>query len=186
MSVCCRQDVPPTRTTRATGNYSYLTADFALVTTDASAALVAASTDDGASLSFDRPYKAGWTAKPDTVYRALVYYDKKPTEKVALRAVTQIPVMAVHNPEDVKDMTDAPLGVESVWKAKNGKYVNVALLLKTGKMDDSSQGQTIALVCDSFSDTEDGRKVADLRFVSRPRRRTTILHLPSVCQHPHC
>ena len=53
--------------------------------------------------------------------------------------------MAVHNPEDVKDMTDAPLGVECVWKAKNGKYVNVALLLKTGKMDDSSQGQTIAL-----------------------------------------
>ena len=97
------------------GNYSYLTADFALVTTDASAALVAASTDDGASLSFDRPYKAGWTAKPDTVYRALVYYDKKPTEKVALRAVTQIPVMAVHKPEDVKEMTDAPLGVEGVW-----------------------------------------------------------------------
>lgn len=73
--------------------------------------------------------------------------------------------MAVHKPEDVKDMTDAPLGVESVWKAKNGKYVNVALLLKTGKMDDSSQGQAIALVCDSFSDTEDGRKVAELRFV---------------------
>ncbi len=149
------------------GKYSYLTADFALLHTNGSKAVVAASLDDGTELSIANPFTVDFAAKADTVYRALLYYDKtdgtSAASSVKARNVAQVPVLSVVPIADVKQMHTDPLGIESVWTAKNGKYINMSLLLKSGSADGDNR-QTIGVVLESSTVGSDGKRHAVLRL----------------------
>lgn len=57
--------------------YSYLRSDFVEATTNGKAAFVSAVTDDGDTLLFRQPLYAKWVTRPDTTYRAQLFYNKK-------------------------------------------------------------------------------------------------------------
>ena len=102
------------------GNYSYLSAELAVVHTNSSAAAVSATLDDDTDLQFSSPVKLGSGLKCDTIYRALLYYDKIDTSlPVNPRGITIVPVASVVRQAEVKEMVTDPLGIESVWKSKN-------------------------------------------------------------------
>lgn len=146
------------------GAYSYLAADFALLHTGADRAVTEATLDDGTQLQLSNPFTADWAAKPDTVYRALLYYDKPTVSAAAVkvRSVSQVPVVTVADAGRVADMHTDPLDVESVWLSKNGSYLNLSLLLKAGTSSGDSR-QSLGLVCDSRSVDADGRRRVRLR-----------------------
>lgn len=143
------------------GAYSYLAADFALLHTNADRTVTEATLDDGTQLQLSNPFTADWAARADTVYRALLYYDKPvaPATAAKVRSVSQVPVMAVADAAKVTDMRTDPLGVESVWLSKNGSFLNLSLLLKAGTASGDSR-QSIGIVCEErFVDTDGRRRV---------------------------
>lgn len=127
--------------------YSYITAELALLHTNSNKAVAYATLDDGSSLQFASKFTTKWTDKADTVYRALLYYDKAldGSTTVKARGVTQVPVIGVVKQEDVKNMCTDPLDIESVWMAKNKTFINLSLLLKSGTTASDNQ-QSIGLV----------------------------------------
>lgn len=139
--------------------YSYITAELALLHTNSNKAVAYATLDDGSSLQFASKFTTKWTDKADTVYRALLYYDKAldGSTTVKARGVTQVPVIGVVKQEEVKNMCTDPLGIESVWMAKNKTFINLSLLLKSGTTE-SDNRQSIGLVELSRSVDADNRK----------------------------
>lgn len=133
------------------GGLSYLCADFVEAQTNSDTIITTVETDDGVALSLSMALKPNWASVPDTLYRALLYYNKKgnPVEPLAL---SRVPVVV---PKIQKDslLTD-PMGVESVWTSANGKYVNMSLLVKTGIPDSVDAKQWIAVVYDPETDNQ--------------------------------
>lgn len=139
--------------------YSYITAELALLHTNSNKAVAYATLDDGSSLQFASKFTTKWTDKVDTVYRALLYYDKAldGSTTVKARGVTQVPVIGIVKQEDVKNMCTDPLDIESVWMAKNKTFINLSLLLKSATTESDNQ-QSIGLVELSRSVDADNRK----------------------------
>lgn len=142
------------------GKYSYLTAEFCLAHTSASQTVDYVLADDGSKLVLAPRMNIGWAEKADTLYRALLYYNKKEIESaggvVEPVVAAQVPVLRPVSSQDVKEMFTDPLTVESCWLSENGRYVNLALLLKTGKPDSDDMAQTVGLVVDSIAVQADG------------------------------
>lgn len=147
------------------GNYSYLTAELALLHTDSKRAVTAATLDNGANLQLSNPFTIKWAEKPDTVYRALLYYDKPDgnVSTVKVRSVSQVPVLGIANSSQVKEMHTDPVGLESVWTSKNGSYINMSLLLKSGSTSADTQ-QSIGMVSEGTSVDADGKRRLVLRL----------------------
>lgn len=162
LSVACTNDGYDT----GDGNLSYIKAEFVLLATNADGTVDKATTDDSATLQMENPFKQTWAERPDTVYRALLYYDTTDNgAPVKARSVRQVPVVGLVDSERVKDFNDSPLGVESVWMAHNASFANLSLLLKTGKADQDDMRQTIALVADSVYTDTDGKRHLALRLL---------------------
>ena len=141
---------------------SYLTSDFALLRTNSAQLVASATLDDGRELTMSNPFSPGWTAKADTVYRALLYYDAARTDgddaaqasEARARGAVQVPVLGI-----VK--TD-PLDVESLWTSMGGKYLNVSLLLKSGTTEKDTR-QSVGIVLESSSMDNSGKRHVSLR-----------------------
>lgn len=155
------------------GNYSYLTADFVLLHTDGEASISSADTDDGKHLAISNPFTADWAQKADSVYRALLYYDANKTDGdddtkrcvVKMRSVRHVPVIYPTTADHVAGINDSPVDVESTWMSGNGKFLNMTLLLKYGKTDDSQAIHTVAVAKGEPYIDADGKRHAVLRLV---------------------
>ena len=126
--------------------HSYLRADFAEVHTNSNGALCRAVTDDGDSLVLAPVLKIAWATRPDTLYRALLYYNKGEADatqsQAASRALSvtgvgarqvyvlrpQVGSAGVSGPDDA-------VGFQSCWMSASKRYVNVGLVLKSGQAD---------------------------------------------------
>lgn len=58
------------------GKYSLMRADFAELTVNSQQQGVGFVTDEGEQLALANPLTASWITRPDTTYRAIVYYNK--------------------------------------------------------------------------------------------------------------
>lgn len=106
--------------------------------------------DDGTQYTFVLPTIAKWIETPDTVYRALLYYNKvteTTAEPVSLGAV---PTLRAKEHWKLDEQPEDPVGVESAWLSKKGKYLNLGLLLKTGQADDNDGTQSVGLAQDTI------------------------------------
>lgn len=131
------------------GAYSLMHADFADLNVDSQKRGVDFRTDDGEHYVLTKPQTASWIQKGDTVYRATVYYNKVADEKAQLLSLVNMPTLQAHEPSYFKRQPQDPLGVESCWLTKNGRYLNLGLLLKNGRNDSGDEGtHALALVCD--------------------------------------
>lgn len=150
------------------GRYSYLTADFVVAHTSAGKTVDYVVCDKGERLVLSPAYRVEWAEKADTTYRALLYYNaatasSSPRTVVAV-AASQVPVFRPLPASMLETVATDPLTVESVWLSENGRYINLALLLKTGKPNGTAEGQRLGLVLDGVSTAADGTRCAMTRL----------------------
>lgn len=147
------------------GPNSYLTADLVLLHTSQDKSVRSALLDDGTTLQFSNPFAQDWLTRPDSVYRALLYYDKTvaasdaaasnptATSIVRARSVRPVPVLRPVEAAKVDAMRTDPVGFESLWMSKNNSYINLSLLLKSGKAEGDDALHSLGVV--SYGTTVD-------------------------------
>ena len=141
------------------GEYSLLRGDFAEAFINSSKLVTKVVTDDGDELALTEPFKAGWVSTADTTYRCMLYYNKVDNQ-VEVYSMRQVPCLTVHNLPDfeVPLVTD-PVTFESTWMSKNGRYLNVSILIKTGVTDDTTAIQSLGFVSDTIITHPDNKKI---------------------------
>ena len=104
-----------------------------------------------------------WMDRPDTVYRALLYYNKvtaadgsAAAEPLSLAQVLVLPVVSAADLA-VEPKRD-PVTFVSSWTSANGRYLNLELLIKTGKTDEGYGTQSVGMKCDSVTADAAGRR----------------------------
>ena len=112
------------------GKYSMMRADFVETRTNSAGELYCAVTDEGDSLVLSPKRTAKWAATPDSLYRALLYYNVPQTGiEVKTISLTSIPTPLVRMKEDVKE-----------------------------QQTDPDEKQTIGLMCDEITTDSEGHR----------------------------
>lgn len=134
------------------GEYSLLTAELVEAYVDNDKHVSHVVTDQGERLILTSPLTAQWIETPDTMYRALLYYDQVEEGKAEPRSFGWVGVLTPR--DSIKGgMKSDPLYTESMWVAKNHKYLNLRLRLLTGSTDDEKARHSIGLMKDAVSST---------------------------------
>ena len=134
------------------GEYSLLTAELVEAYVDNDKHVSHVVTDQGERLMLTSPLTAQWIETPDTMYRALLYYDQVEEGKAEPRSFGWVGVLTPR--DSIKGgMKSDPLYTESMWVAKNHKYLNLRLRLLTGSTDDEKARHSIGLMKDAASST---------------------------------
>ena len=134
------------------GEYSQLTAELVEAYVDNDKHVSHVVTDQGERLILTSPLTAQWIETPDTMYRALLYYDQVEEGKAEPRSFGWVGVLTPR--DSIKGgMKSDPLYTESMWVAKNHKYLNLRLRLLTGSTDDEKARHSIGLMKDAASST---------------------------------
>lgn len=156
------------------GPNSYLTADLVLLHTSQDKSVRSALLDDGTTLQFSNPFAQDWLTRPDSVYRALLYYDKTvatsdaaasnstATSIVRARSVRPVPVLRPVEAAKVDAMRTDPVGFESLWMSKNNSYINLSLLLKSGKAEGDEALHALGVVSDGTTTDAAGSRTLHL------------------------
>lgn len=147
-----------------TGENSLLTADFVEAHTDGQCRIDYALADGGDSLALSPAAAAAWASTPDTLYRALLYYDRADGQAVRPRSIAALPVLKVAPTADFAPMKTDPVDFESAWVSASGRYLNIGFYVKTGEASDGSARQTVGMACDSVAVAPGGIAVAHLRL----------------------
>lgn len=123
-------------------------------------------TDDGDSLPALKPFAVSWITTPDTVYRAVLTYNRVNDQAEPL-GLSQVLTLPLHTPDYYHDSLPPrhPLYVESAWVAFTGRYLNLRLRILTGTAENDKQRHTIGLVSDSITTTPDGLCVNHMRLL---------------------
>lgn len=152
------------------GAYSLLRCDFAEARTNSDGALASFVTDEGRSWTVDGAAKVAWMTTPDSLYRAMVYYDV-PAEGVPegtvaqptkLRSVVQVYTLTPRRSYREEEIKTDPLSLDAIWLSENGKYVNLTLTFKTGTTDGESSLQSIGALLRETTVNADGTATADV------------------------
>lgn len=151
------------------GALSRMQADFVEARTDAYSNMVSIETDDGARFELEPPVALEWASKPDTVYRALFYYNPN-TDAQGATTAEPLAVQQVLVPEIIDaayvegGIKTDPVTLETAWESANGKYINLGLQIKTGTTDGKQDPQTIGIVHEGTDTQTDGSKLIRLRL----------------------
>ncbi len=146
MSACMDDDNNPA--------YSDLRADFAMIQTNSSAMTVGFTTDNNEYKTLSEPKNISG-ARPDTTYRALVYYYETGQSTAELYGFTLVTVRDPQDEEKFDAVKTDPVGLQSVWISNNGSYINMCLNLMNGAAS-SSDTNTQMLDIVRSSDEEHG------------------------------
>ncbi len=149
------------------GSLSYMRADFVEAQTDVNAMVVSATLDDGTTLSLAPSAKADWITTKDTVYRALLYYNKvEDKSTVASIAISQVLVPNVVSGKNITAVYPAdPVSLETVWMSKNKRYLNLGVYIKIGSKNGSFGTQSLGFLHYDTIEQEDGSRLYRLRLV---------------------
>ena len=148
------------------GRYSLMQADFVELSVNSSKQGVSFVNDEGSRYALTPLLTASWIQTADTVYRAILYYNKVEEGVAAVRSAALLPTMTAGRPEDFKRQPEDPLGLESSWLTPNAKYINLGLLLKNGRDEEDKEGtHALGLVCDETRVNADGTRTACYRLL---------------------
>lgn len=157
----CTQDLYE----KGDGEFSQLRADLVNVHVRHDSRVDYVLTDDGDSLRTEPPFTVSWIEKSDTIYRALLYYYLN-DGLVEAYSMGPVLVTSIKAANLIKGgiKTDA-VHLTSLWRARNGKYLNLRLRVMTGTTDDEKVGkQTFGCVSDTVVSHPDGRSTQYLRL----------------------
>jgi hypothetical protein len=148
------------------GRYSLLRADFSCLTVDKEKQGVSFVTDEGERYFLSNPLKASWIQTADTVYRTYLYYNKVEEGKADVKSIAILPTLIPRDAKDFKRQPQDPVGLESSWLTRDGRYINMGLLLKNGRNDEGQEGiHSLALVFDGVQQNDDQTQTAYYRLL---------------------
>ncbi|MGM9707436.1 MAG: hypothetical protein ACI3YM_07480 [Prevotella sp.] len=157
-----------------TGALSLTQGDFVEVYTNKECQITNAETDQGQQLTFTQPFAMRWANRPDTTYRAILYYDlldknnataAPHTAQAHPVSIAQVATLTTPIPiAKVKEMHTDPVRFESAWMSKEGKYLNLGFYLLTADVNDSTRVQQVSIVSEGISTDANGRRTASLRL----------------------
>ncbi len=147
------------------GKYSLMQADFGILSVNGQKQAASFVTDEGDSYQFTTPITAKWIETADTTYRAIIYYNKVESGQAEGMGIASVVTFHPVPHWRFKELKQDPIGFESAWLAKSGKYLNVGLLLKSGRIDDEEHPHTIGLAQDTVFHYADGRRSARYRLL---------------------
>lgn len=146
------------------GKYSLTQADFVTAYTAADRAVASVLTDDGTAYTLSQPLTPSWATVPDTAYRAVLYYNKVGEAMAQPVSLSLIPTLIPHPDSLFKEKKTDPVTLESVWRSKSGRYVNMAIYLKVGQADEPNLTQTVGLMAEDTLVHADQKRTLTLRF----------------------
>ena len=147
------------------GRYSLMQADLCELSVNGEKQGVSFVTDEGDAYELTRPVSAKWLQTPDTTYRTLLYYNKVADGQAEPMACGT--VVTLHPVEHwrFKELPQDPIGFESAWLSRTGKYLNVGLLMKTGYVGEAELPHNIGLAQDTVYAHDDGGRTACYRLL---------------------
>jgi len=152
------------------GAYSNTVADFAEMRSDGAKHGVSFVTDEGVNYILENTISASWIKTADSVYRACVYYNKVSETMAHAVSCFNIPTLRPKAASNFIRQPQDPLDVESCWMSKNGKYLNMALLIKNGRNESGYESvHALSLVLDETHQNADGTKTAYYRLLHDKR-----------------
>ena len=148
------------------GRYSLLLADFANLTVDGEKRGVSFLTDEGENFLISNPKKASWIETADTIYRICLYYNKVDNGQAYVTSMGILPTLKARDAKEFKRLPQDPLGLESAWLTRDGRYINLGLLIKNGRDENGKEGaHGLALVCDEVRQNADQTQTAYYRLL---------------------
>ena len=141
------------------GELSYLRGDFAEAYVNSSRQVTKIVTDDGDDLALTAPVLAKWAEVSDTTYRCRLYYNKV-GNKAEVLSIGEVPCLnVIPLPKFDEPLRTDPVTFQSTWMSKNGRYLNVGILIKSGVTNDTAAIQSIGLVTDTIITHPDNKKI---------------------------
>jgi hypothetical protein len=122
-------------------------------------------TDADERFSLTPVVTASWIQTADTTYRAMLYFNVLNGNTAEPVSVGTVPTLRAREHWKIDDPKEDPIGLESAWLGKNGKYLNLGILLKTGQVDGEDGVHTIGLAQDTILVNTDGTRTAKFRFL---------------------
>ncbi len=156
----CENDVYDT----GTGEYSLLTGDFAEAHSAADCTLDYILTDDGERLFATQMSTHSWMQRPDTLYRAMLYYNKVEADRAEIVSIVQVPTLAPRPLAENEMMKSDPVTFESMWVSKSGKYLNMSFYLKVGESTGKVDGHVVGMVVTAKETLADGKTMTRMEF----------------------
>lgn len=153
--VACTQDAYD----KGEGYYSQMIAEMGDGHTASDKRVTHFVTDDGVDHKVLNPFTTSLMAKPDTVYRAIFYFNKNEQGQAEVIGLDRVGVIRPFSPKAVK--TD-PVKMESVWLGKSKRYLNLSLYLKTGAVDNDDALQMVGCCRDTLLLNDDGTQTLHL------------------------
>ena len=147
------------------GKYSLMEAELVDLTIDSYQQATAFVTDDGAPFTLMPPVTASWIEKTDTVYRAILYFNRLTETTAEAVSLGAVPTLRPRQHWKFDEQHQDPIGLESAWLARSGKYLNMGLLIKTGVEDGNDGVQIIGLAQDTVLVNTDNTRTAYYRFL---------------------
>ena len=145
---------------------SYLSAEWADVTTNADGLVAYAVTDGGQQLTLSPPYQADWLKqKADTTCRALLYHGQVVGGMTDVKALSPVMLASVVDRRADMKLQRDPIGGARGWFSANKKYLNLVLTLKVGYQKDAPTQQKVGFVRDSITTLSDGSRCHWLTLV---------------------
>ena len=151
------------------GQYSNLRGDFVEAQVGAEKTIVSLTTDDGETLPLSTPYSAKWITRPDTVYRCMLYYNKVREANGQYVAepisIGEVPCPIITPLAELEtEMKTDPVKFESAWMSKNGRYLNLNLIVMTGTQDEEVTTQRLSIIQDTILTNPDATRTCYLRL----------------------
>ncbi|MBP3767109.1 MAG: NigD-like N-terminal domain-containing protein [Prevotella sp.] len=150
------------------GEYSLMRADFVQAHVGSDKRVDYIVTDDGDSLTTEPRFTTKAIGTADTIYRAILYYNKVKNEAgktvAEAKGMSLVPTLLLALPEMLDPMKQDPVKFESLWTGSNGRYLNGSIVLMTGKDGEEDRYQAIAMVQDSVEQHDDGTRTLCCRL----------------------
>ena len=150
---------------KGTGKYSQMLADMAEVTVNDQKQATSFVTDDGDRYMLIPTVTAQWIQTSDTIYRAIIYYTPKSEKMAEAVALGSVPTLRPREHWRFQNLPQDPIGMESVWVSRSGKYINMGLLVKSGQTEAEDQKHTLGLAQDTIIKYPDQRCTAVYRLL---------------------
>lgn len=121
-------------------------------------------TDNGELLKLSIQPSVKWMTTPDSLYRALLYYNNIGEGIIEPLSITQVPTLSIYPDWMIQNIKTDPVTFESIWQSANGKYLNMAFYLKIGEVGKDAELHTISMIQDTIITNTDGSTTAYMQL----------------------
>lgn len=138
------------------GELSLATAEFVEAHANGNKQMDYVITDNDERLTVSPQPSVKWMTTPDSLYRALLYYNNVGEGIIEPLSITQVPTLSIYPDWMIQDIKTDPVTFESIWQSANGKYFNMAFYLKIGEVGKDAELHTISIIQDTIIQNADG------------------------------